>query len=1102
MTVLSAQLLGPPRLHVGGESVAIRSSKAVALLCYVLATRQVHSRDRLAGLLWPEVPQRKALASLRTALYDIRRGLGEEGSEVLFVERARVGLMPGSSPQVDIALLEQLASGEGSISVEDALAAVEAYKGQFLEGMTLADAYEFEDWLFLERERLQGYYLMALCRLNEHYAAEGDHLRAADVARRVLAVDPLREDVHRSLMTHLAAAGQRAAALAQYEVCRDLLERELGVEPLAATQQLYERIRANEDVGVESRGPAALNRAAAARIAEPQLEPLPLVDDRFELVGRGAEFEALRSSYEAASSGHGGVIVLEGEAGIGKTRLVAELLAGIEDEATILIGRCHEATTTEPYGPVVDAFRRALPSLPLHELGLPDVWLRELARLLPELEAVLPEGSSSRLGGSRDRDRLFEAVRVLLAHLAQRRPVVWVVEDVHWSDETSLSLLSTVAHGAGGQRQLVIVTCRGEELDSARREMLLGLSRHGHRIELKSLSEEDTAQLIEALSRSPVRPRQFGRRLHRSTGGNPFFLIETLRALIEQGSISDDGETWTTAAVVAADEYAALPVPESVGLVVASRLARLSDDARSLLDCAAVLRRDFSFDIVQPVSQLTPGDALDALDELVTIGVLVEVPNEAERFQVAQYDFAHALVRDHVYGALTGARRQYLHRQVAGLLETMQPAAPDRIAYHYLRGGVRDRACAWSLRAGRAALDVYAGEDALVHFRTARELAVERDEEFGALSGIGRAFSSLGRHEEAIRSFRAALEVAPDVEERAELHRSIGRAHERQGAFDRSLEAYAAARRELRGRPLSLASIRIADGLATVYVRLGRHAEARELCQDALRWLEEHPHVEGAREAESWLRNTLGMSLMQDGRYEEAVNSLEQSLVLKRDMGDRLGEATLYNNLGVVYYHCGEDELAREKYAASLAIKTEIGDSYGRAIALTNLALMETHLGELDRAAELLAQAGDAARDVGASWLTPEIERVAAQRALAVGDIDTARDHADEALALAEELGVPSFIGVAHRVLGQVKALGGEDAAEASAHFETSLAVFEMLENHHELAKTHAVYGEVLLELGRQQEARPHLEVAFEEFSRTGASGRVRHISPLLEHDG
>jgi tetratricopeptide (TPR) repeat protein len=504
-----------------------------------------------------------------------------------------------------------------------------------------------------------------------------------------------------------------------------------------------------------------------------------------------------------------------------------------------------------------------------------------------------------------------------------------------------------------------------------------------------------------------------------------------------------------------------------------------------------VLRRDFSFELVQSASAIPAGAALDGLDELLARGILLELPGD--RAGPARYDFAHALVRDRVYESLSGARRQYLHRQIAGRLESVEVAEPERLAYHYTRGGVRDRACLWSIRAGLAAMDVYAAEDAIQRFRSALELAVERVEEHAARAGIGDALVLLGRPQAAIEAFEAALASAPDVEARAELYRRVGRAYERQGSFDLALEAYSRARQSLRGRPPTIAAAKVADGLATVYVRLGRADEAIALCEDALAWLDKHPEVDDADQAESWLRNTLCMALVHAADFSEAVAHLERSLELKRQLGDRLGEATLRNNLGVVFYRQGLDETARDHYAASLAIKEDIGDGYGRAIALTNVALMETHLGDHATAARHLAEAERVAGDVHATWLVPEIRRVAAQRFLAVGDTDAALDAARGALAAAEELGVPAFIGVAHRVLGLVKAAAADPAA-SEEHFQTSLAVFEMLGDEHESAKTHAAFAEALAAHGESEAAAAHRRAAREVFERSGAAGRLARL--------
>jgi tetratricopeptide (TPR) repeat protein len=238
------------------------------------------------------------------------------------------------------------------------------------------------------------------------------------------------------------------------------------------------------------------------------------------------------------------------------------------------------------------------------------------------------------------------------------------------------------------------------------------------------------------------------------------------------------------------------------------------------------------------------------------------------------------------------------------------------------------------------------------------------------------------------------------------------------------------------------------------------------------------------------------MAELHCGDHASAVTHLERALHLKRAQNDRLGEATILNNLGVVYYRRGHDRVARDYYAFSLAVKGEIGDRYGEAIALTNLALMDTRLGESESAGRHLESARQAALEVGASWLVPEIHRVSAIRALEIGDVSLALREAEGALETAEELGVPSFIGAAHRVMGLVKGLG--HAGPSDEHFETSLAVYEMLGDEHELAKTHADYAAALCAEGRRDDAAPHAALARAIFERTGADGRLSRLDSLL----
>ncbi len=637
MPVLTARLLGPPEIELDGRPLELSAGKARALFSYLLVTRQVHSRDRLAGFFWPEVRERNALSSLRTALYDVRRSLGD-ASGYLFVERTRVAFQTDLPFELDVALLERASPEHGHADVSVLQAAVDVYRGALLEGMSLPDAYDFDDWVFLERERLNNLYLSALVRLGDHLASGGQWEQAVDTARRVLGVDPLREDVHRQLMRFLARAGQRAAALAQYRTCAELLDRELGIAPLKATTELYERILADEPFEAEVGGPAPVSRAAVTRLATPPADSEP----RLPVVGRRAELESLANAWQAASGQHGGLVVVSGAAGLGKSRLTTEAVAlARHDGAACLVGRCHESSINQPYGPVVEAIRSALSTVTVDELALPEIWRRELARLVPEMALGLSQGENAPLDGVRDRDRLFESVRVFLDALAKRQPVLVVVEDLHWSDETSLCLLAYLSAHLKGAAILLLVTYRGEDLGAAQRALVRDLAGSGRRLRLAPLSPGDTAELLATLGAAGPPPARFGQRLHCATGGNPLFVVETVRVLLEQGTLRVVDGHWVTPAASESDDYAGLPVPESVGLIVDGRLDRLSDDARSLIECAAVLRRDFAFDLVQAAAGVPAPAALNALDALVALGLLSEVDDVLGA--AARYDFSHAL---------------------------------------------------------------------------------------------------------------------------------------------------------------------------------------------------------------------------------------------------------------------------------------------------------------------------------------------------------------------------------------------------------------------------------------------------------------------------
>ncbi len=1126
MPTLKVYLFGPPKVVRGDTPLSLGSLKSQALFYYLITTRQPHARDKLAALFWGDTPDRQAKASLRQALYEVRRGLesGELAAQPYILSAGGVLRFNTQSDYwLDVEEFEHRVPGAQAPGletqariepdIEDLREAVELYRGDFLEGFSLKDSYEFDDWSFFERDRLQRAYLGALSALSDYHAARGEYQLAISYATRILSCDSLQETVHRQLMRLYYAAGNRSAALKQYEICKEVLERELGVPPLAETTELYERIL-NQELEVPPlapRRPPPRKRPTAA----PPPRPVPALRTLLRrplpaylhasMIGREEERQALQGYLETVCGGRGLVVFIEGEVGIGKTRLVEEVVRSLESEIHFLAGRCYEAEMTRPYQPLVDALRGYLPHVDVSSLDVPPLWLREVSRLVPELAETLPDlPPNVPLDAAQERSRLFEGVARFLSGLSHQRPTILFLDDLHWADDSTLALLQYVARATAEDRVLLLGAYRTEEAREPLLRAIRSLRQDGllEQISLKRLTLAELTAMIRDMAGMSEGGERFSRRIYRETAGNPFFTIEVIRSLFEQGVLRQEPEGWTTAWEDFATEYARIPIPPTVRDVIQARIDRLDEPARQILDVAAVTRHQFHFSTVRQASGLPDIVALDALDQLLQAQLIRELAvSEAG----SQYDFTHELIREVAYQGLSGARRQHLHCRVAETLEREHAAAleevVDSLAYHYLQGGNRDKALTYSLLAGDKARKVYANDKAIEHYQRALELARDPANRSALLERMGDVYTLMGKRDQAVATYRAVLESLQPSEDgghRAEIHRKIARVYERGGDYERALEHLEMGKRLLAGDDQCLEMARLDDGIALVYIRQGRYAEAVELCRRNLECIEALPAEVDSRLERAWLYNTLGSAYLHQSAYDLAIEHLRQSLSLREELGDIQGTATLYNNLGVVHYCRGDYAAARDYYQKSFDIKKEIGDIYGLAISATNLSLMLHHLGDEQKALELVQQAIDICRDIEAEWLLPEALRVLAEIRLAEGDVAEAYGAAQQALAKARQMGNRTLEGVALRTLGKVAALGQRRWEEGGEHFAGSVAIFQALGDQHELAKTYYVQGLALRAEGEVEAARARLQQAADIFAHNGASGRLKLAQEAL----
>jgi DNA-binding SARP family transcriptional activator/pimeloyl-ACP methyl ester carboxylesterase len=729
-----------------GLPLTLPTRKAQALLAYLaLRPDPASHRDSLAALLWPDRTDDQARASVRHALHELRRALAN-GPDVLKTE--------GDTVTVDTDLIDLDVAAFTRLLAEDtpeALAQAAAlYRGDLLAGLGVSEE-PWEAWLREARERLREQAGDGLARLLAHQR-KADQLEAAvRTAGQLLALDPLQEPVHRTLMRLQAQLGQRGAALRQYQHCVSVLRSELGVEPEAETRYLYQEILQQRTT---ARTAPVGRRPRVPKAPETRPAETPLI-------GRDAEAAQLREALDRAAGERGGVLAILGETGVGKSRLVEELIAHAKRrDARVLLGRAYESDQILLFGPVVDALRTGRVGEDPEVLdALGPVWRAELARLLPEVAAPGAPPLPARV----DYRRLFEMIAQVVAHLAARDTLLLVLEDLHWADELTVRLLAFLARRASNERVLLLVTAREEELPDAAmlRHTLEDLGRAGllASLGLGPLSRRDTLALVERLAPpgAAARIERLGERVWAVSEGNPLVAVEMMREIQER----------------APTEGPALP--RRAREVIGRRLERLGAGARSLLTVAALIGREFDFALLRHAGRLDDEATAQGVEELVRRRVLTAI---GERL-----GFTHERVREVAYAAVPSWRRPHLHRRIAESIEVLHadclPDFWEALADHWEQGEAGACAARYHLLVAERAKRCYAYATAEVSCRQAAEAAARSPdagaERVQALELLGDVASLRGDLDRANDSYEAARAVAPGAPERRRIGNKLHR---------------------------------------------------------------------------------------------------------------------------------------------------------------------------------------------------------------------------------------------------------------------------------------------------------------------------------------
>lgn len=734
-----------------------KRQKAASLLKRLAWERKL-LKEVVVEYLWPDAGLTQGANNLYRALYEVRRTLDAhlgEGAADQIVSFSDGILTLSDSVWVDAHEYEQ--AGKRS----DTQYLVSNYPGDLLPD----DLYE--DWTQTPREYLFQFYREAVLSL-----AEGDPATATELLTPLLEKAPLDESVHRALMRAYALTGRRHKALRQYRNCVELLDRELGIAPDAQTMELFEQILQGELVAHPPEPP----RSGSSKL--PVVPILAELEKDSPFVGRQKEFDTLLQRIQAAKDGNGEVILLAGDTGVGKTRLAYEVLeAASSSGMSTLLGTCHEQEGQLPYQPFIEAFSRYL-----SDQNFP-----------ADQNPILNFKRSGASDLQQEQWALFNASAAFLHEITHQRPLVFLVDDLHAADETSLSLFHFLARQTRSAPLILLATYR-EDIPSQKTKpfgLLLNAlyrERLAEQVSIKRLGEEAITGIITPILDGELDPALV-RAIFEITEGNPYFVQEVTQSLLTEGRVELVDDRWRLS------PGAKLPIPSQLSDLLLERVARLGEQTETTLVAGAVLGREFRFDLVRSLSGLSDGQTLDALDAALDGHLLDEVDDG--------YRFRHSLIRQTLYESLSQARRRYLHTRAAEAIEAAFSGGQagldshvETLAHHYLRSTQRDRALTYLLEAGEQASSVYALEVAIRHYEQALSLMDEFKLEDPAQrwsihESLGWWYDTLADIPRAVGHFEQALAIPSSANweaghrDRARLHRAAATVLITGGQLDR-----------------------------------------------------------------------------------------------------------------------------------------------------------------------------------------------------------------------------------------------------------------------------------------------------------------------------
>jgi DNA-binding SARP family transcriptional activator/tetratricopeptide (TPR) repeat protein len=727
-------LLGEQVISDAAGTVRTRSSRSIALVAYLIVHADVpQTRHRIAALFWPDSADEQALTNLRRELHHLRGVLGDERS--LVVTGRDLCWRDTPSCRVDVRVFEgerrvalaAAAAGDTASALVHAAASADSYRGEFLPG-------RYEEWLLDVRADLDRHCVEVLDLLGTTRARAGDLAGAVADGRRRIGLRPLEEVGYRRLIEWQGELGDRAGAVSTFHRCASVLERELGVEPDPATRASLDHLLARVGPAL---APSPAERPAVGR-------PAPAT----RLVGRDAELRVLQGVWREAAAGRPRLALVRGDAGVGKSRLAAEMaeLARLQG-AVVAAAQCFGTSGRLALSAVADWLRAAAVRATMPSLE--EVWRIEVERLVPNgRNRAEPDAGTGPMVEGWQRHRFFEGLARALAGAG--RPTLLVLDNLQWSDQETRAFLTFALGLRPDTPVMVVATLRAADLDHepGLQEWIAMIRATAmlREVAVHPLDGPDTVRLAVEISdrRLSAADREL---LQATTGGFPLHVIEAARG---GGADPDAGS---------------LPIGD-LGGVLSRRLDQVGVEARDVAGLAGAVGRDFTLDLLSEASDLDADSVVRAVDELWRARIIHEIDDG--------YDFSHDLLRDTAYARVSPPKRWLLHRRLAQALELLHADDPDavsaQLAEQYAHGGRAARAVEYYGRAAAVAADRFAHaeairlhKEALAILRTWPESRDRSTRELAALEAMSAPLNA--RYGYASPELREVLEHTVEVAE-------------------------------------------------------------------------------------------------------------------------------------------------------------------------------------------------------------------------------------------------------------------------------------------------------------------------------------------------